>query len=130
MAGELDDMIRKLRAIPGIVERASTDAADAVRGELERTIAAGTTSDGQAWTPRKLDGGRPLADAAKALYVAPVGTRIYARLTGHIARHHLGRARGGLERPILPTTGKLPAPMARALRKVLVEHFTETVKGA
>ncbi len=130
MAGELDAMIRKVRALPGLAERAADDVSDAVKASIEQTITAGTTSEGEAWKPRKLDGGRPLADAAKALYVAPVGTRIYARIAGHIGRHHHGRVKGGLARPILPTTSKLPKDMSRAIRDVLVDHFNQTMKGA
>lgn len=128
-AEELDVMIRKLRELPGLVKRAAPDVADAVKASIERTIEAGTTSDGKAWAPRKADGGRPLEGAEKALAVAAVGTRVYARLSGHVARHHLGRAKGGTYREILPTTSKLPAPMADGIRRELVRHFDDAMRG-
>ncbi len=128
-ADELERMIAKLREIPGLPKRAAPDVADRVRESLERTIAAGTTSDGTPWAPRKADGGRPLEGAEKSLAVAAVGTRIFARLHGHIARHHRGRAKGGTVRPILPTSSTLPRPMADAIRRELVRHFSEIVKG-
>jgi hypothetical protein len=129
MADELAAMIRKLRAVPGIAERAAPDVADAVRADLERTIAAGTSATGEPWAPRKEDGGRPLAGASKALAVVAVGTRVYARIAGHIGRHHLGRARGGVYRRILPTKG-MPPRMSLAVRRALAEHFRRTIREA
>lgn len=120
-------MIAKIRAVSGLARRAAPDVAEAVRDELERTIAAGTTPEGEAWKPRQA-GGRALVGVEKAVAVAVVGTRIYVRLAGHVARHHLGRARGGVERRILPV-GKLPPRMADAVRRVLVQHFEDAVRG-
>jgi hypothetical protein len=125
---ELEAMIAKIRSIPGLARRAAPDVADAVRAELVRTIEAGTTPAGVPWQPRQDDGGKPLAEAVKALRVAPIGTRIFCLVRGHIARHHLGRARGGIYRNVLPIKG-IPAPMVKAIRGVLVEHFNGTVQG-
>jgi hypothetical protein len=123
---QLDAMIAKVRAIPGIAAKAAPDCAQAVRRELERTIAAGTTPDGQPWQPTA-EGAQPLRNAANALRVAASGTTIYVRLTGPEARHHLGRARGGITRAIIPTDSKLPAAMCEAINAELTKHFNAAV---
>lgn len=126
---ELEHIVARIRAIPGLARRAAADASDAVKDELERTIRAGTTPEGETWAPKKRGSGQPLEDAAEALAVAPVGTRIFMRLKGHIARHHLGRAKGGVYRRIIPTEG-IPPNLARAITKVLGEHFNRVTKGS
>jgi hypothetical protein len=125
---ELERMIARIRAVPGIAKRAAPDAAEAVKEALARTMAAGTTPEGQAWAPRKDDGGRALVGAEAALYVAPVGTRIYARLAGHVARHSRGIARGGVVRRMLPEKG-IPPAIGAAIKRVLNDHFRRAVEG-
>jgi hypothetical protein len=118
-------MIARVENLPRVVvKRAAPDVAEVVEAELRRTIAAGTTSDGKAWAPRE-DGGKPLATAADSLVVVPVGTRILARLRGHVARHHRGIARGGIERPILPT--KITPQLGAKIRDVILEHAHKAV---
>jgi hypothetical protein len=127
VTAELDAMIAKIRRIPQIAKRAAPDVAVAVRAVVLETINAGTTPEGEAWAPRKEDGARPLAGAARALKVAPIGTRIFFRIAGPEARHHLGRARGGVRRGIIPT--RLTPRMTEAVIKVLSKHFREITEG-
>src|SRR5262245_33325304 len=115
---QLDAMIATVAKLPELARTAAPDVADAVRSELERTIAAGTTPDGKPWD-RTEDGQQPLQHAAKALRVVAVGTTIYVRLTGPEARHHLGRARGGKVRQVIPV-GKIPERMGDSVRNALV----------
>ena len=122
---QLDAMIATIGRLPELARTAAPDVAEAVKVELERTIAAGTTPDGKPWE-RTEDGRQPLQHAASALRVAAVGTTIYVRLTGPEARHHLGRARGGKVRQVIPTT-EIPARMGDEVRKVLVKHFGAAV---
>ena len=123
---DLDRMIASVRALPGLAKRAAPDVADALEAELHRTIAAGQTPDGKPWQPTR-DGATPLTGAAKALGVAAVGATVYVRLVGVEARHHLGRARGGIERQVIPT--ELSPRMAAAVHEVLGRHFVETIGG-
>lgn len=125
---QIEAMIERLQSLPQLVVEAAPDAADAVRAELERTIAAGTDPDGKPWQLRK-DGGKPLATAEHAVFVAPIGNTVFVRVKGHVARHHLGRARGGIYRPVIPTGG-LPPRMADGIKRVLCAHFTDHMRGA
>lgn len=122
---QLDAMIAKIRRIPEIAKRAAPSVAEVVRESILETIAAGTDASGKPWEPRKADGGKPLANAAKRLKVAAVGTRIIAGITGPEARHHRGVARGGIIRGILPVS--LTPKLAEGVRRVLVKHFREVV---
>lgn len=122
----LDAHIARLRGLD-LARRAAPDAARAVQDELRRQIAAGVDPDGKPW-PRTQDGRKPLATAEKALAVGAVGTTIVLRLRGHVARHHRGIARGGIERQILPRRG-IPQAMDRAIRRVLADHFREAMRG-
>jgi hypothetical protein len=124
----LDDMIARLRSLgPAMVQEAMPELTAAVRTELQRSIASASTPEGSEWEPRKA-GGPALQNAINAVHVAAVGTTIMVRLTGPEARHHLGRARGGVAREILPT-GALPTSWKRALKRVLDRRFTEATGG-
>jgi hypothetical protein len=125
---QLDAMIATIKKLPDLGKQAAPDVARAVETELQRTIAAGTTPDGEPWKLTK-DGDRPLTGAAKAVAVVAVDTTVFVRLTGPEARHHLGRGRGGVTREVIPTKA-IPAKMASAIRDVLLRHFTEQTTGA
>lgn len=122
---QLDAYIARVRALPELARTAAPDVARVVERELRKTISAGTTPDGKPW-PLTKDGEKPLTNAAGALNVVAVGTTIYARISGPEARHHLGRARGGIERQILPKDS-IPAAMSVAISAELAKHFTEAV---
>jgi hypothetical protein len=119
----LDAMIARVSAVPDMVQSAAPEVATAVELELERTIRAGTTADGRGWAPKKQGTGTPLAGAEKSLRVVAIGKTVFATLRGHIARHHLGRAKGGTVREILPTSRALPPSMDLAVRRVLERRF-------
>lgn len=123
----LDSYIHRLRTLPGLARRAAPDCAEAFERELQRQIRAGTTPDGESWEPRQ-DGGKALETAAKALTVVAAGPRVVARLRGHIARHHLGRAKGGVQRQILPI-GSIPRAISAAIREVLAREFRDHMGG-
>lgn len=129
MAGQeqLDEMIARIRKIPAIAKDSAPEAAGEMLRTIRETIAAGTDCDGKPWAPRQDDGGRPLKNAAAAVKVAPIGARIFARVYGPEAKHHLGRARGGIIRGIIPT--HLTDTLAERIRAVFVRRFDTTVKG-
>lgn len=123
----LQAMLDKLRKLPELAKQAAPEVAHVVREELEKQISKGTTPDGKAWERTK-DGRQPLTTAAKALSVTHVGTRILAVLRGHVARHHLGRARGGVERRILPSK-ELPKSWSENIRSALSREFQQIIGG-
>lgn len=124
---EIDRMVATLKTLDKLGAKAADDVAHVVEAELRRTIAAGTTPDGKQWEPTEA-GERPLRNAAAALGIAAVGSTVYVRLTGPEARHHKGRARGGIVREIIPTRG-IPDVMAGEIRAVLAEHFKRHMGG-
>lgn len=123
---ELDAMIATVRAIPRLCVTAAPEVADAMRAELGRTIAAGTSPEGKRWDPRKRDRGQPLANALASVHVGAVGSTIYVRLTGPAARHHLGHARGGTVRQVIPVD-RLSPELAAIVRDTLAQKFDELV---
>jgi len=125
---EFERMLATIRALPELGKRAAPDVATAIENELRRTIAAGTAPDGTPWKPTQ-EGETPLRNAAAAMGVAAVGPTIYVRLTGPEARHHIGSARGGVRRQVIPGRDGLPPVMAAAVRVVLTRHFQELVRG-
>ena len=78
-APDMDAMIAKLEALPGMVGRAAPAVAEALDAELQRNIAAGVGPDGTPWRATK-DGREPLVSAGDALTVKAVGTVVLARL--------------------------------------------------
>jgi hypothetical protein len=125
----LDAHIARLRTLgTSFVRDAAPEIADACRGVLERQIAAGVDPNGKPWPAKKDGEGKPLAHAADALVVVPVGTTVFMRLKGPEARHHKGIAKGGTVRRILPVVD-IPAPMSRAITSVLNERFEVHMGG-
>ncbi|MBA3841102.1 MAG: hypothetical protein H0X39_00505 [Actinobacteria bacterium] len=120
-------MIDRIRRLGYLAETAAPDVADAVRASLQKSIASGTDPDGKAWAPRK-GGGTALQYAAKAVAVAPIGTRVFVRLSGVEARHHLGLARGGVVRRIIPVD-RIPRAMAEDCIKAIADHFHFVMAG-
>lgn len=121
----LDAQIRKIRKLPNLGRTAAPRVAEVVAEELNRQIRAGVGPDGKPWKLRE-DGGQALATAGKSLAVVAIGPTVFASLRGHVARHHRGRARGGVERPILPSD-KIPPRMADAIGRELAAAFAEVM---
>jgi hypothetical protein len=122
----LDDMIERVENVKGLAKRAAPDAADAVRACLESTIKAGQDPYGKPWPARKEDGGAPLTGIAGRVKVVAIGARVFVAIDGYVGRHHLGRARGGVRRQVIPV-GELPPVMQKRVRDVLAKHFREAV---
>jgi hypothetical protein len=121
----LDAHIARIRALPELARRAAPEVAAAVKDDLQRQVAAGVDPDGRPWE-RTEDGRTPLVGAE--VFVGAVGSSVILRLRGHIARHHLGRARGGKTRRIIPTAG-IPPRLATVITKVLSQQFDEAMHG-
>jgi hypothetical protein len=123
----LDAHIARVKSLGEVVSGAAPEVAEVIEDELKRQISAGTDPQGKAWEPRKEDGGKPLATAAQHVTVVPVGTKVFARIKGHVARHNVGRAKGGVVRRILPT--QLPDGWAKRIKQVMAERFQQHMGG-
>jgi hypothetical protein len=121
-------MIKKLNSLPGLPERAAPDIADACAKEIRAQIARGEGPDGEKWKPTK-EGNAPLRNAAKALSVRAIGSAIVMKLTGVEALHHLGGAKGGIARRILPVR-RVNESLTRAIDRVLRDAFAKEMEGA
>ena len=120
--------ITRLNELADLPTDVAPDVAEAAKREVVSLASAGKAPDGQPW-PKTKDGHRPLQNGAKAMTARAVGSSIVLRLTGHYARHHLGAVRGGVKRQILPS-GKIPAPITEAIRKVVSTRFHDAMGGA
>lgn len=128
---QLDQMIAKLRQLPELGRRAAPDVATVIREELERTVAAGTTSFGVPWKPRQLDGSKPLQGALKSLFVNVSGPTVYMRLDGIERRHHFGQVKGGVARNVIPKRGDpIPSRWVERITDVVQRHFDELMSAA
>lgn len=119
----LQAQIARVKSLEGFAKDVAPDVAVALEVELQRQISAGVGPDGQPWKLTR-DGAVPLRGAAKDLRAAAVGTTVIATLSGPEALHHKGRARGGVQRQILPSKW-IPAPAVRAIKAVLETKFNE-----
>lgn len=126
-ADEIDAMIARLRDIAGAADRVADAAAVALRAEWEAQIARGEFPSGAPW-PKTADGSQALQGAAKALSVDARGPVVVAQLRGHVALHHMGAARGGVLRQILPNRG-IPPRLVAVLQRVAAEEW-ERVRDA
>jgi hypothetical protein len=124
---QIDAMMAALRDLPAIAAESAPDIARSFEAELKAQISAAVTPDGKAWAPKKDGSGKPLATAAKALTVTVAGPTVTAKLTGYIARHTLGRARGGVVRQILPDS--ISPKLAGDITRAITNRFTTKMGG-
>jgi hypothetical protein len=124
---KLDSMIENIRTLPQLGIEAAPAAAKAWRETIVDQISKGVDPDGVAWARRKSDDGPVLQGAADKLSVVATGATLFARLTDYVARHHLGRARGGVVRRILPLAG-IPSAAKVAIKAKLDEAFRKHMK--
>lgn len=112
-----DNLARMPDAIPVVAKR----SAEAIEQLVAANIAAARAPDGTPWLPRA-DGGAPLVGAARAVDVVAVGSTVLVAVHGIEARHHAGKVKGGVARPIVPR-GKLPASMLAAVSAIAAEEL-------
>jgi len=125
---ELDAMLLALRRLGELPTATAARAAPLVLEAVQKTAAAGTTPDGQAWKPRK-DGGRALANAAGALSASSSGPTVTISLDMPEVIHHYGSAKVP-RRQILPDAGAgMPASVTAALKKAATQAFDAAVGG-
>lgn len=125
---ELDDMIARLRGLGRAAKAAVPAIAKECKDIIAQNIANQCGPDGVPW-PRPADPAESLVlrNAAAAVSAQAVNGAVLLTLNGPEARHHLGIARGKVQRKILPTKG-IPAPMAEAIRRVLFKKLDEAAK--
>lgn len=90
------------------------EAAPLVQEAARKTAAAGTTPDGEAWTPTK-DGRKPLENAADHITARASGPTLRIYLNGPDVFHHFGTGRVP-RRQIIPE-GKIPPAIGSAMQR-------------
>lgn len=126
---ELNAMIRRLRALPRVVEEALPEAATELEKVIAGNIAAQRGPDGKAWEkPKDPETKDVLRNAMKSVTVRAIGRVLLARVVGVEAKHHLGIVKGRVKREIIPT-GRAPQPMIEALRRVIFRRLNTVVNG-
>lgn len=125
MAADLSAMLAELADLQTTAEDVARACVTEVRGEIDRTIAAGQDPYGQPWEPRKRDGGRPLRSAARAVRVTAYEDEVIIRLTGVESRHHTGAIKGRTQRRIIPTRRDLPDGMRAAVEAAVDRVWRE-----
>lgn len=126
MSGELSELIRRVKRIPGLAVRAAPAVAEAVDASVRADLAAGRSPEGEAWAPRKQDGGRRLPNAAaNAIVTRAIGTTIVQKTAGHYWAHNRGTSH-------VPRSGIIPQritpKLADAIRGPVVEAFNRDVR--
>jgi hypothetical protein len=116
--------ITALRKLEGFGRSIAPDVARVVEADLRRTLKAGTTPDGEKWQPTK-DGEAPLQNAESALYVGAYLNKVFVRIKGPEALHDRGRARGRIERQLIPHGQTIPRVMAERIRVVIEDAFAK-----
>lgn len=124
----LDEQIKRIRELPEIAQTIAPAAAKELESIMRGNIAAGEAPDGKDWKLTE-QGKQPLRNAAKALTVRAIGTKVLARLTGPEAKHNLGAVWGKIKRQILPDR-RLPQAMTEALRRVSTTAYARLMGGS
>ena len=125
MAGleALDEAIAKIRELGIIAEKIAPIVARELQGVIAENIAAGRTADGEPWLLTK-KGEQPLRGAAKAVEASASGSRVVLTVSGPEALHHLGRAKGGIAREILPRK-TLPDAWIKSIERAVKRYVEE-----
>lgn len=118
------DALRDLKRAP---EEIAPEVASELEDVIKAQIARGESPDGVAWQKNK-DGTQPLKTAGKALTVVARGAQVFAEISGHVALHHFGRARGRIKRQVLPTN-TVPGAAAAAIKAVYAGFMSRKLKG-
>lgn len=126
MAGELDEMIRRLRGLAHLEDRILPEVARELETIIGENIAAQRGPDGKAWPVSP--GGPVLLGAMKNITIKVIGRVVLIRVVGPEARHHLGLGRGRVQRMLIPTA-RLPGPMTEAIRRVAARKTAEVLSG-
>ena len=121
----LQGMIDKL-AVLGRVEDLAKSSAPLVVAAVKSTAAAGTSTDGVPWLPRK-DGSPALQNAAAAVEGDADGATIHLRLVGTSTGSQRAQAIQNHTRPILPLPGRLGKPVTSALTAAAQRYFARSL---
>lgn len=127
VVADLDARIAKIRELQRVArDELPRELGRVVERHVLDAVRAGRSPDGEPW-PRREDGARALEDAAEGIRVDVSRSAVTVSITKrHLELHHLGRARGGVRRPLLPTTitPQLRAALDVASRRVLERVLT------
>lgn len=123
---KLEAFAERLRALGKLAPEAAKEAAPLLAEAVQRTAAAGTSPDGQAW-PTKRDGSRALPNAASAITAVATGLAIVVRLAGPYVFHHY--AKSAFRRRILPDSGAgIPKDVLAVLQEAVKRTFNRLMK--
>ncbi len=110
-ASALTSLASRLRGVATLGAKIAAEVAPDLLALNKASAAAGMTSDGKPWAPKKAGGGRALVRAADALSVSVVGDLIVLALKGVNVFHNT-------KRPIIVDTGAgVPKAYASAIHK-------------
>ena len=125
----LDSMIERMKALGSrdVGARVAARAAPLVDAEIKRTAAAGRAPDGHAWKP-KVDGGRPLQNAAAHIQTRAMGNLIVTTLEGPTVFHHLGLG-GKPTRQVIPDSGNVPPGVEKAVTEAAMSVCRDITEG-
>lgn len=129
MAGEFDELTRKLKGLPeALIQGSGPELSAALREVITKAIREQRApQDGTPWEPRKKGTKPMLQGATEAFGVAMIGNTVWVRLTGIEARHHRGWVRGATARPQIFEDDLSPAAVD-AISAVLERRFTEEME--
>ena len=125
---ELVKALEKLGA-KDLGSKIAAKAAPHLEEALKANLSAGVSPEGQAWAPRKENGGRAYAKAASKLDVKALGDLVKVTVTGPEVYGHFGA--GGMPvRKMIPDGGDgVPKVVAEALQKGAEEALEEVTNG-
>jgi hypothetical protein len=124
----LDSKIAMLAIVGNLPDTCVPAVAVAIDLETKRTITASTTPYGVAWKPKK-DGKAFSFVKTSDVITDHIGRTIFTRIKiRHVVLHHLGYAKGEIERQVIPS-GRIPATMSAAIKRAVVREFEKAKNG-
>lgn len=123
---KIGDMIARLQATPKVLAALPDKLAPVVKTYLLESYRQGTDPDGEPWTPTKT--GQVPDIKGSSLAVVAIGKRVIVKLRWHDALHSKGKARGRVQRRMVPD-GAVPPKLAERMQAIVRAELGRVLKG-
>lgn len=121
------ELVRRLEGAPAVLRSALGDLGRELEVDAKRTIKQQLTAYGEPW-PLTKEGKPALVNAAAWLTSRVKGSSVRLVVRGYMGLHDLGRARGRVQRKMLPTVeGGIPPAWVATIDRVVRYHLVKAL---
>lgn len=131
--GGIDDLARRLDAMPNAIQRAGVMAGRETISLIEESFSSETAPDGAPWAPRVRNGGHPILTKTARLRgsfrLIPLRRGFIVRTRVQYSSFHMSGTSRMVARPFMPKRGRLPAKWRRRLTRVIIRELMKGIRN-